>query len=208
MSKNRLPVILFKRQPVSRRTHQYPGACVDVSYPAEVESFRAEVRAVLAEELPPGWAGIGAIAPREDAEQFAAQWRQVLYRRGLLGITWPPEYGGRGLSRLHQVVLVEELARAGVPYGEHTDLFGIKMLGSTLLRWGTEEQKARFLPRILSGADRWCQGFSEPDAGSDLASLSTRAALDGADWVIDGQKVWTSVAHRANWIFLLARTDS
>jgi alkylation response protein AidB-like acyl-CoA dehydrogenase len=180
---------------------------VDVSYPAEVESFRAQVRTVLATELPPGWPGIGAIADREDAERFAAQWRHSLYRRGLLGITWPRQYGGRGLSRLHQVVLVEELARAGVPYGEHTDLFGVKMLGSTLLRWGTPEQKARFLPRILSGADRWCQGFSEPDAGSDLASLATRATLQGGEWVIDGQKIWTSVAHRANWIFLLARTE-
>jgi alkylation response protein AidB-like acyl-CoA dehydrogenase len=180
---------------------------MDISYPAEAEAFRAEVRAVLSEELPPGWQGIGAIAAREDAERFAAQWRQVLYHRGLLGVTWPAEYGGRGLSRLHQVVLVEELARAGVPYGEHTDLFGIKMLGSTLLRWGTPEQKARFLPRIVSGADRWCQGFSEPDAGSDLASLVTRATLDGGEWVIEGQKIWTSVAHRANWIFLLARTD-
>ena len=180
---------------------------MDVSYPAEAEAFRAEVRAVLAEELPPGWPGIGAIAGRAEAEEFAAQWRQTLHRRGLLGLTWPAEYGGRGLSRLHQVVLVEELARAGVPYGEHTDLFGIKMLGSTLLRWGTAEQRHRFLPRILSGADRWCQGFSEPGAGSDLASLATRATLDGADWVIDGQKIWTSAAHRANWIFLLARTD-
>jgi alkylation response protein AidB-like acyl-CoA dehydrogenase len=187
---------------------------MDVSYPAEAEAFRTEVRAMLASELPPGWPGIGAIADREEAERFAARWRQALYRRGLLGITWPQEYGGRGLSRLHQVVLVEELARAGLPYGEHTDLFGIKMLGSTLLRWGTPEQKARLLPRILSGADRWCQGFSEPDAGSDLASLATRATLEegegetgGADWVIDGQKTWTSVAHRANWIFLLARTD-
>ena len=180
---------------------------MDVSYPAEAESFRAEVQTVLAQELPPGWPGIGAIAARPDAERFAAQWRQVLYRRGLLGITWPAEYGGCGLSRLHQVVLMEELARAGVPFGEHTDLFGIKMLGSTLLHWGTAEQKARFLPRILSGEDRWCQGFSEPGAGSDLASLTTRARLDGEEWVIDGQKVWTSVAHRANWIFLLARTD-
>jgi len=187
---------------------------VDISYPAEAESFRAEVRTVLAEELPPGWPGVGAIAGRQDAERFAAQWRQTLYRRGLLGITWPPEYGGRGLSRLHQVVLMEELARAGVPFGEHTDLFGIKMLGSTLLRWGTPEQKRRFLPRILSGEDRWCQGFSEPGAGSDLASLATRATLikgdgevAGGEWVIDGQKVWTSVAHRASWIFLLARTD-
>jgi alkylation response protein AidB-like acyl-CoA dehydrogenase len=180
---------------------------VDVSFPAEAETFRAGVRAVLAGELPPGWAGIGSIAAREDADRFAAWWRQVLYRSGLLGITWPPEYGGRGLSRLHQVVLVEELARAGLPFGEHTDLFGIKMLGSTLLRWGTPEQKARFLPRILSGEDRWCQGFSEPDAGSDLASLATRAVLDRDHWIIDGQKIWTSVAHHANWIFLLARTD-
>ena len=180
---------------------------MDMSYPAEAESFRAEVQTVLAQELPPGWPGIGAIAARQDAERFASRWRQVLYRRGLLGITWPAEYGGCGLSRLHQVVLMEELARAGVPFGEHTDLFGIKMLGSTLLRWGNPEQKARFLPRILSGEDRWCQGFSEPGAGSDLASLTTRARLDGEEWVIDGQKVWTSVAHRANWIFLLARTD-
>jgi hypothetical protein len=180
---------------------------VDISYPAEAESFRGEVREVLAGELPPGWAGIGAIAGRADAEEFAARWRRVLHRHRLLGITWPPEYGGRGLSRMHQVVLVEELARAGVPFGEHTDLFGIKMLASTLLRWGTPEQRRRFLPRILSGEDRWCQGFSEPGAGSDLASLATRAARDGAQWVIDGQKTWTSVAHRANWIFLLARTD-
>ena len=200
---------------------------MDVSYSAEAESFRAEVQTVLAQELPPSWPGIGAIASRQDAERFAAQWRQVLYRRGLLGITWPAEYGGRGLSRLHQVVLMEELARAGVPFGEHTDLFGIKMLGSTLLRWGTAEQRRRFLPRILSGEDRWCQGFSEPGAGSDLASLATRATLvkgegpggtgggsppcaekvGGGEWVIDGQKTWTSVAHRASWIFLLARTD-
>ena len=180
---------------------------MDVSYPAEAEAFRAEVRAVLDEELPAGWPGIGAIADRTEAEEFAARWRHTLYRRSLLGLTWPAEYGGRGLSRLHQVVLVEELARAGVPYGEHTDLFGIKMLGSTLLRWGTVEQRRRFLPRILSGADRWCQGFSEPGAGSDLAALTTRATLDGGDWVIDGQKIWTSVAHRANWIFLLARTE-
>lgn len=180
---------------------------MDVSYPPGAEAFRAEVQTVLAEELPPGWAGIGAIADRAQAEEFAAQWRQTLYRRGLLGLTWPEEYGGRGLSPLHQVVLVEELARAGVPFGEHTDLFGIKMLGSTLLRWGTVAQRGRFLPRILSGADRWCQGFSEPGAGSDLAALATRATLDAGEWVIDGQKIWTSVAHRANWIFLLARTD-
>ena len=102
---------------------------------------------------------------------------------------------------------MEELARAGVPAMGYNDTFGIKMLGDTLLRWGTEAQKRRFLPRILSGEDRWCQGFSEPGSGSDLASLSTRAVLDGDHWVIDGQKVWTSRAREANWIFLLARTN-
>jgi alkylation response protein AidB-like acyl-CoA dehydrogenase len=180
---------------------------VDISYPADVEAFRAEVRAVLAEELPSDWRGIGAVASRSEAQAFARQWRATMHRRGLLGITWPERYGGRGLSKLHQVVLVEELARAGLTFGEHTDLFGIKMLGSTLLRWGTEDQKERFLPRILSGDDRWCQGYSEPNAGSDLASLQTRAVLDGDEWVINGQKVWTSEAHHVNWIFLLARTD-
>jgi alkylation response protein AidB-like acyl-CoA dehydrogenase len=104
-------------------------------------------------------------------------------------------------------VLVEELARAGVPAMGYNDTFGIKMLGGTLLRWGTEEQKRYFLPRILSGEDLWCQGFSEPGSGSDLASLSTKAVLDGGQWVIDGQKLWTSRAVEANWIFLLARTN-
>jgi alkylation response protein AidB-like acyl-CoA dehydrogenase len=179
---------------------------MDISYPADVEAFRDEVRAVLAEELPSDWQGIGAIASRSEAQAFARRWRASMHRRGLLGITWPERYGGRGLSKLHQVVLVEELAKAGLTFGEHTDLFGIKMLGSTLLRWGTEAQKERFLPRILAGADRWCQGYSEPDAGSDLASLQTRAVLDGDEWVINGQKIWTSEAHNANWIFLLART--
>ncbi len=180
---------------------------MDITYPADVESFRGEVRAVLAEERPGDWHGIGAIAAREDAQEFARQWRAIMHRRGLLGITWPQRYGGRGLSKLHQVVLVEELARAGLTFGQHTDLFGIKMLGSTLLRWGTEEQKERFLPHILSGEQRWCQGYSEPGAGSDLASLQTRAVLDSDEWVINGQKIWTSEAHNANWIFLLARTD-
>jgi len=180
---------------------------VDISYPADVEAFRGEVQAVFAEELPLGWSGIGAIADAAEAAAFEAEWRKTLHRRGLLGITWPVEFGGRGLSKLHQVVLVEELAKSGLTFGQHTDLFGIKMLGSTVLRWGTEEQKAYFLPRILSGVDRWCQGYSEPGAGSDLAALSTRAQLVDGKWVINGQKVWTSEAHKANWIFLLARTE-
>ena len=122
-------------------------------------------------------------------------------------VAWPREYGGGGLTKREQVVLAEEFARAGVPTGAPQDNFGIKMVGNTLLRWGSEEQRRRFLPRILSGADRWCQGYSEPDAGSDLAALSTRAVRDGDEWVIDGQKIWTSLAADATWIFLLARTD-
>ncbi|MEE1762803.1 acyl-CoA dehydrogenase family protein [Streptomyces sp. SP18BB07] len=179
---------------------------MDISYPPETETFRAEVRAFLAETLPPDWKGIGAL-DEDAAWAFARDWRGRLVERGYLSLTWPKEYGGRGLSKLHQVVLMEELALAGVPFGLPQDTFGVKMLANTLLRWGTEEQKSHFLPRILSGEDTWCQGYSEPDAGSDLASLKTRAVPDGEEWVIDGQKVWTSGAHHSDWIFVLARTN-
>ncbi|MEU1189035.1 acyl-CoA dehydrogenase family protein [Streptomyces sp. NPDC005859] len=179
---------------------------MDISYPAETETFRAEVRTFLGEALPTGWNGIGAL-DEEAAWAFARDWRRRLAERGYLSLTWPERYGGRNLSKLHQVVLMEELALAGVPFGLPQDTFGVKMLANTLLRWGTEEQKSHFLPRILSGEDTWCQGYSEPDAGSDLASLKTRAVREGGEWVIDGQKVWTSGAHHSDWIFVLARTD-
>ena len=180
---------------------------MDPRHSSDAELFRKRVRQFLDEHLPPDWAGIGAIADRDEADRFVERWRATLAANGFLGVSWPKEYGGAGLSRHEQVVLVEELARAGVPAMGYNDTFGIKMLGGTLLRWGTEAQKRWFLPRILSGADRWCQGFSEPGSGSDLASLSTRAVLDGDHWVIDGQKVWTSRAREANRIFLLARTN-
>ena len=179
---------------------------MDISYPPETEAFRTEVKGFLAEALPADWSGIGAL-DEEAAWAFARDWRRQLAERGYLSLTWPVQYGGRGLSKLHQVVLMEELALAGVPFGLPQDTFGVKMLANTLLRWGTEEHKGRFLPRILSGADTWCQGYSEPDAGSDLASLKTRAVRDGDEWVIDGQKVWTSGAHHSDWIFVLARTN-
>jgi len=179
---------------------------VDPAYPPEAEGYRDKIRAFLGEHLPAGWKGIGAL-PADEAEAFAAQWRATLYERGFLAAAWPKEYGGGGLSPLEQVVLVEELYRAGVPTGTANDTFGIQMVGNTILAWGTEEQKRHFLPRILSGEDRWCQGYSEPNAGSDLANLATRAVLDGDEWVINGQKVWTSAAHLANWIFVLTRTN-
>jgi alkylation response protein AidB-like acyl-CoA dehydrogenase len=180
---------------------------VDPRYSTEAEDFRTRVLAFLRENLPDGWRGLGAIADRDEADAFVIAWRATLYANGLLGVAWPTEYGGGGMTKLEQVVLTEEMARAGVPAMGFNDNMSIKMLGGTLLRWGTEEQKRRFLPRILSGQDLWCQGFSEPEAGSDLASLSTRAVLDGEHWVINGQKLWTSKAREANWIFVLARSD-
>jgi alkylation response protein AidB-like acyl-CoA dehydrogenase len=179
---------------------------VDFDWGDQGREFRERVRAFLSDALPPGWTGLGAIEDKGAAHEFVAKWRQTLYRNGLLGITWPTEYGGAGLTRLEQVILAEEFARAGVPTSGASDLSGIKLLGNTLLHWGTDEQKQYFLPRILSGEDVWCQGYSEPGAGSDLAGLSTRAVRNGDRWVINGQKVWTSWAEQANWIFVLART--
>lgn len=179
---------------------------MDPRFSAEAEAFRRRVRGFLAEHLPPDWAGIGAL-PREEALAFTERWRALLHEHGLLGVTWPTEYGGGGMTKLEQVVLVEELARAGVPSMGPNDTFSMKMVGGLLLRWGTDDQKRRFLPRILSGEHAWCQGYSEPDNGSDLAGLRTTAALDGDEWVLHGQKIWQTRAREANWIFVLARTD-
>jgi hypothetical protein len=179
---------------------------MDPRYPPEADVYRDKIRAFLGEHLPAGWKGIGAL-DSEAAASFSEEWRSVLYDNGLLAASWPKEYGGGGLTPLEQVVTAEEFYRAGGPTGGPNDIFGIQMVGNTLLHWGTEAQRRHFLPRILSGEDRWCQGYSEPGAGSDLAGLATRATLDGDEWVINGQKIWTSVAHLANWIFVLARTD-
>jgi alkylation response protein AidB-like acyl-CoA dehydrogenase len=180
---------------------------VDPRHGPEAEEFRTRIRKLIADNLPSGWQGIGAIESREEADAFVESWRGVLAGNGLLGVSWPREYGGAGFTKVEQVVLVEELARVGVPNMGYNDTFGIKMLGGTLLHWGTEAQKRYFMPRVISGEDRWCQGFSEPGSGSDLASLTTRATLYGDSWVIDGQKLWTSRAREANWIFMLARTN-
>ena len=179
---------------------------MDISYPPEIDEFRQEIRAFLRRELPQDWAGLGAL-DEEAAREFTAWWRARLASVGYLTPSWPTEYGGAGLTRLQQVVLSEELAGAGVPFNGKNDNFSIKMIGNLLLRFGTEEQKSHFLPRIVSGEDRWCQGFSEPGAGSDLAGLRTSARLDGDEWVINGQKIWTSDARTANWMFILARTE-
>ncbi|NQY57112.1 MAG: acyl-CoA dehydrogenase family protein [Ilumatobacteraceae bacterium] len=176
------------------------------TYSSEAEAYREKVQAFLAEKLPPNWQGIGAL-DSDDAMAFVEEWRSTLYEANYLAPGWPAEYGGAGLSATEQVILAEEFAKAGVPSGGPNDVFGIQMLGNTLLLWGSEEQKKHYLPRILSGEDRWCQGYSEPDAGSDLGNVGLKAELDGDEWVLNGQKIWTSAGHLADHIFTLARTD-
>ena len=179
---------------------------MDLSFPAEAEAFRAEVRTFLVDNLPADWRGLGAL-DRADAEAFTNAWRRTLAAKGMIGITWPVEHGGRGRAKIDQVVLAEEFARAGVPIYRVADTTSVKMLGNTLVHWGTEEQKRRFLPGIISGDATWVQGYSEPEAGSDLASVRVRAVLDGDEWVVNGQKIWTSRGMDGTGIFLLVRTD-
>jgi alkylation response protein AidB-like acyl-CoA dehydrogenase len=177
------------------------------TYSAEAEAYREKVQAFLAEHLPSTWAGIGALADEAAIADFYASWRPLLAEQGYLAPAWPREYGGGGLSELETVILAEEFQKAGAPTGGPNDTFSIKMVGNTILAVGSDEQKAHFLPRIIDGTDVWCQGYSEPDAGSDLGGLGCRAVLDGDEWVINGQKIWTSAGQSANWIFVLCRTD-
>jgi alkylation response protein AidB-like acyl-CoA dehydrogenase len=167
-------------------------------------AFRAELRQWLAENLPPGWASQRPHVGRYDVE-FAREWSRKLSAAGYVGLTWPTEYGGRGAPYTYQGVYLEEVARAGAP--DHIGVIGLGMAGPTIIGWGSEEQKRRFLPPLLSGEEVWCQGFSEPGSGSDLAGARTRAVLDGDDWVVNGQKVWSSWAHIADWCILVVRSD-
>jgi alkylation response protein AidB-like acyl-CoA dehydrogenase len=177
-----------------------------LSFPPEAEVFRAEVRAFLQSALPPDWKGFGSL-DQIDAEAFSITWRRRLFEQGYIGLTWPKEYGGGGRTKLEQVVLAQEMALARVPLGRSVDTTSVKMLGNTMLKWGTEEQKRKYMPGIISGDEVWVQGYSEPDAGSDLAGLKIRADRDGDEWVINGQKIWTSRGLDGTGIFLLARTD-
>ena len=179
---------------------------MDMSYPAEAESFRSEIRSWLEDNLPAGWFDPDFEMSAEERRAFNEQWPAKLYAGGWICATWPEEYGGKGLTTMQGVVLSEEFARAKAPL--RADFFGDTLVGPTILQWGTEEQKKTFLPQILRGEVRWCQGFSEPNSGSDLASLKTTAVLDGDEWVINGQKVWTTGGHHADYCFLLTRTDA
>jgi alkylation response protein AidB-like acyl-CoA dehydrogenase len=178
---------------------------MDLTYPPEAETFRTEIRAWLVEHLPEGWFDEGFEMTPDERRSFNENWIKTLYEGGWICASWPTEYGGKGLSIMENVVLNEEFARAHAPM--RADFFGDTLVGPTILQWGTEEQKQFFLPKILKGEISWCQGFSEPHAGSDLAGLSTKADLDGEEWVITGQKVWTTQAQYADYCFVLARTD-
>ncbi|MDE3082409.1 MAG: acyl-CoA dehydrogenase family protein [Acidobacteriota bacterium] len=178
---------------------------MDLTYPDDAESFRVEIRAWLEANLPAGWFEPGFSMTETERQQFNKTWNETLFAGGWICAGWPVEYGGKGLSLLQQVVLNEEFAKAGAPM--RADFFGDTLVGPTILQWGTEEQKKEFIPGILEGRITWCQGFSEPNSGSDLASLKTSAVLDGDEWIINGQKVWTTQAQYADYVFLLARTD-
>lgn len=178
---------------------------MDLTYPPEAEAFRAEIRTWLEANLPSGWFDDGFSLSDEERKLFNQTWTEKLFAGGWICAGWPTEYGGKGLSLLQQVVLSEEFAKAGAPM--RADFFGDTLVGPTILQWGTEEQKQEFIPGILQGRIAWCQGFSEPDSGSDLASLKTSAVLDGDEWVINGQKVWTTQAQHADYVFLMARTN-
>jgi alkylation response protein AidB-like acyl-CoA dehydrogenase len=179
---------------------------VNPVHPPESDELRARIRSFLDEHLPPGWNGLGSL-PHDEVMGFLTAWRTTLAEHRWLAASWPAEYGGGGLTAAEQVVVAEEFAKVGAPTGGTNDVFSVGMLGNTILLVGTPEQKAHYIPRILSGEDLWCQGYSEPNAGSDLAGLGCKAMLDGDEWVVNGQKIWTTYGHLANHIFVLTRTD-
>jgi alkylation response protein AidB-like acyl-CoA dehydrogenase len=170
-------------------------------------SFREEVRTWLAEHLVGEFAAIQRKAGlADDADwDIRMEWERLLGKAGWIGLAWPKAYGGRGASLAEQVIFNVEYARADAP--SRISFFGEGLLGPTLLAFGSEEQKQRFLPPILTASELWCQGYSEPNAGSDLANVATRAVLDGDEWVVTGQKVWTTFAQHADWCFVVTRTD-
>jgi len=181
---------------------------MDFALTPEQQSFRDEVRHWLERNLPRSWAERlhgGSDIPRPEAYEFLRNWQRKMYDAGFVGLTWPKECGGRGLTFMEEMILHEEMALAQAP--PVLNILAIGMAGPTIIAYGTEEQKKRFPPKMLSCEEIWCQGYSEPNAGSDLASLGTRAVKDGEYYVVNGQKVWTSLAHVADWMMLLARTD-
>lgn len=181
---------------------------MDLTYSEADQAFRAEVRGWLEEHLTGDWAalrGLGGAGRDHEAHDERVAWNRLLAEHGWTCVGWPEEHGGRGLSLFQQVIFHEEYARADAPV--RVNHLGEELLGPTLMAFGTEEQQERFLPGIVAVEELWAQGYSEPNAGSDLANVQTRARLEDDAWVIDGQKVWTSNAHLSQWAFVLCRTE-
>ena len=179
---------------------------MDFDYSPQEEAFRQELRAWLDANPPDGYdPETFELIDQEDRFRIKFDWQKKLHTAGWVGIHWPQEYGGRGATIMEQTIYQQELARVRAP--GFANPLGISLVGPTLMHWGTDEQKERFIPNILSADEVWCQGYSEPGSGSDLASLQTRAVDDGDTFVVNGQKVWTSFAHKADYCILLARTD-
>jgi len=170
---------------------------MDLTYTPDEDAFRAEIRGWIDENRPTGG------RPGTDALR---EWQRRLHARGLLGAAWPREHGGAGLTPMQQAILNEELARADAP--APLGSMGLSWVGPAILRFGTEAQKRHFIPRLLNGDDVWATGYSEPNAGSDMFNTQTRAVRDGDAYVINGQKIWTSLASVSSWYFLLVRTSS
>ncbi|MGH8679229.1 MAG: acyl-CoA dehydrogenase family protein [Burkholderiales bacterium] len=179
---------------------------MDFNYSTDQEAYRMDVRRWLEANQPPP-------LNRQEKEQIddgamwlrLKAWHKRLYHAGWAGLTWPTEYGGRGATFIEQVIFQQELGRLGLPMG--CNVLGVIMTGPAIMQWGTEEQKKRYLQPILAGDEIWCEGMSEPGAGSDLAALQTRAELHGDEFIVNGQKVWTTIAHRSEYCQLFVRTD-
>lgn len=181
---------------------------MDFSYSASEEAFRNELKSWLEKNLPEGWIEGTYSMPVDEKEKeiFLREWQRKLSEGRWAGISWPEKYGGRGSTLIEEVIYEEEMARVKAPPA--LNIIGIAMIGPTILQIGTDYQKERYVPKILNGEEIWCQGYSEPNAGSDLAAIQTRAVKQGDKWIINGQKVWTSYAHLADRCFLLARTEN
>jgi alkylation response protein AidB-like acyl-CoA dehydrogenase len=173
---------------------------MDLTLSPQEEAFRDEVRTWLDQNHPGPEPG-----GDEDGFRFRVEWQRKMNEAGYAGLSWPKEFGGRGATLVEQAIFNEEVVRTKAPSA--ANVLALAMGGPTVIAHGTDEQKQRYLPPILSADEIWCQGFSEPDSGSDLASLKTRAVKEGDEWVVTGQKVWTTLAHEAKWCMLVARTD-
>src|SRR5258705_1413710 len=179
---------------------------MDLNLTAGEQQFRDEFRAWLSSNLPVEWTRETNSEDRTEYLQYLKDWQARLYEGGWAGISWPRQFGGRGATLMEQAIFQEELARANAPPLIGT--IGLSLVGPTIIAMGTEQQKERYLVPILSGEEIWCQGFSEPNAGSDLASVGAKAIRQGDDFVPNGQNLWTRFAQLADWCLLLVRTDA